>query len=159
MSRVAVALALVLVAWPASAPAKVIAAPATPGPYEQELAARAARWKAERGKPQAAIAVLGALPLFDRVDPAAVAAFLDAAAADAGAPPLVRAIAAYQAQALARSRGNPARAAELRAGLGIVEAWRVIGPFGFEGGDLIGTPYGPEVELRATEKGKRGDVA
>jgi hypothetical protein len=38
----------------------------------------------------------------------------------------------------------------------------VIGPFGFEGGDLIGTPYGPEGEgglTRASDKGKRGDVS
>ncbi len=160
-------------ASPAPAPAPAAAAGARrpelpPGPYEQELVARAKRWKAERGKPQAVVAVLGALSLWDRTAPDAVAAFVNGAAADAAAHPLARAVAQYLAAQAASWQGNRARATELRARLGIVETWSVIGPFGFEGGDLIGTPYGPEAQgpaapgapaARTIEKGKRGDVA
>jgi transglutaminase-like putative cysteine protease/tetratricopeptide (TPR) repeat protein len=135
------------------------AATTTPDAFARQLEARAARWKAERGKPEAALAVLGTMDLWDLTDPAAITRFLGDAAADAKAHPLARAHAAYLAEEAAVRRGDAAGAAKHRAELGLVESWRVIGPFGFDGGDLIGTPYGPEAAIRDREQGKRGEVA
>jgi transglutaminase-like putative cysteine protease/tetratricopeptide (TPR) repeat protein len=141
-----------------AAPAAAAPTPAPKDPFQADLAARQARWQAARGKPEAALAVLDVIALWEYADPAAIRAFVDAAASDGKAHPLARAHAAYLAEEAATRAGDDAAAARWRKQLGLVETWRVIGPFGFDGGDLVGTPYGPEGEVRAKEQGKRGEL-
>jgi tetratricopeptide (TPR) repeat protein len=141
-----------------AAPTPAPGAATEPDAFARALSAREARWNAERGRPEAALAVLGTMDLWDLTDPQAISAFLGRAALDPRADPLARAHAAELAEEASVRRGDAAAAARFRAELGLIETWRVIGPFGFDGGDLIGTPYGPERGIAASEPGKRGEV-
>jgi tetratricopeptide (TPR) repeat protein len=128
-----------------------------------DLAGRAAAWKAGHGKAEAVVAVLGLVDRWDDAPPAALAAFLDACADDGAAQPLARAQAIFAAAQVALRRGDAAAVVRRQSELGLVadpqvSAWRIIGPFGFDGGDLIGTAYGPEAGEHPEEAGKRGPV-
>jgi tetratricopeptide (TPR) repeat protein len=118
-------------------------------PYDEEVAARAARFQKEvaRRSPAAVVPLLGLHDLWDLVaDRDALAAFIKQAAAPT-VPPDVRAHGLFLLRALAGHRGDQATLDRTEKELGLLRAFSALGPFDNEGGKGHDTAFPPETDL------------
>ncbi|MSP59076.1 MAG: DUF3857 domain-containing protein [Myxococcales bacterium] len=120
------------------------------GPYDTEIATRRAEAKRLAGRPDAIVPLLGILDLWTLVDDrAGISAMLDEVIADPRQRADLRGRAAYLRSVVADRVGDTALAKKLRAGLGFVTAWQVVGPFDNEGKTGHAQPFPVEKELAA----------
>jgi transglutaminase-like putative cysteine protease/Flp pilus assembly protein TadD len=137
----------------AAAVAAPSAAPAPdPDPHRELLASAGARLSAEARDPAAAAALAVLAGLDADVPPAALEAAVRGGLGS-GAHPLVAAQAAMLAAHLADERGDRAAADALRAPLGLIERFAVIGPFG-DGRAGLSHLFPPEREAAPPEGGR-----
>jgi cellulose synthase operon protein C len=122
------------------------------GPYDELLAAEASRLAAQAAQPEGAGALAALATLDEDVDPRALEAAVRAGLGK-GAHPLVAAHASWLLARLHDQRGETRAAAALRAPLGLLSHYFVIGPFG-EGRASLTTPFPPEQERALPELGK-----
>ena len=152
--------ALALAATVAAPLASSAAPPADPAAARLEaLAGRLAEdRRSARGLP--AIAEV-ALLAEEAPELARVVQVLAAAADDRGAHPEVRALARLELAKVERARGNLQRSAAHLRRLGLVTAWKVVGPFDDEGKRGFDEPFPPEraLDLAAPMPGKVREVA
>ncbi|HEY7370859.1 MAG TPA: DUF3857 domain-containing protein [Polyangia bacterium] len=148
ISRAVTALFTCAVAVGSAAAAHAAAA----APYEELLAAEGARLAARASQPEAAGALATLATLDEDVDPAALEAAVRGGVGK-GAHPLVAAQASWLLAHLLDQRGEAREAAALRASLGLVSHYFVIGPFG-EGRASLDTTFPPEQEAAAPALGK-----
>ena len=113
-------------------------------PYDDVLEAEAVRLAAQRSQPEAAGALATLATLEEDVDPRALEAAVRGGLGP-GAHPLVAAHASLFLARLLDQRGETKEAAALRASLGLLSHYFVIGPFG-EGRASLNTPFPPEQE-------------
>jgi transglutaminase-like putative cysteine protease/Flp pilus assembly protein TadD len=127
--------------------------PALPrAPYEEVLASEAAALEARASQPAAAGALAALAALDEDVEAAALEAAVRGALAK-GAHPLVAAQASSLLAHLLDQRGETREATSLRASLGLLSHFFVIGPFG-EGRASLTTVFPPEQESAAPALGK-----
>jgi transglutaminase-like putative cysteine protease len=122
------------------------------GPFQETLAAEGARLAALVRGPQAVGALAALARLDDDVAPAALEAAVRRGLVP-GADPLVAAQAAFFLAHLVDERGGTDEAAALRARLGLLTHYLVVGPFG-EGRTSFDTPFSPETARAAPEIGR-----
>ena len=120
------------------------AKPALPRPHDELLAAEAARLAAHASQPEAAGALATLATLDEDVDPSALEAAVRGGLGK-GAHPLVAAQASWLLAHLYDQRGMTKEAGALRASLGLLSHYFVIGPFG-EGRGSLNTAFPPELE-------------
>jgi len=118
-------------------------------PHEEVLAVEAERLAAHASQPEAAGALAALATLDEDVDPQALEAAVRPAVAK-GANPLVAAQASWLLAHLLEQRGQTAEAAALRASLGLLSHYFVIGPFG-EGRASLNAAFPPETEAAAPD--------
>jgi len=128
------------------------AKPALPRPHDELLAAEAARLAAHASQPEAAGALATLATLDEDVDPSALEAAVRGGLGK-GAHPLVAAQASWLLAHLYDQRGMTKEAGALRASLGLLSHYFVIGPFG-EGRGSLNTAFPPELEPAAPDLGK-----
>jgi transglutaminase-like putative cysteine protease/tetratricopeptide (TPR) repeat protein len=121
-------------------------------PQEELLASEGARLGAQAAQPEAVGALAALATLDEEVDPAALEAAIRGGLAK-GAHPLVAAQASWLLAHLDDQRGQTKEAAALRASLGLLSHYFVVGPFG-EGRASLNTVFPPELEGAAPEIGK-----
>jgi transglutaminase-like putative cysteine protease/Flp pilus assembly protein TadD len=131
------------------------------GPYDELLAAEASRLASRASQPEGTGALAALATLDENVDPRALEAAVRGGLGK-GAHPLVAAQASWLLARLLEQRGETREAATLRASLGLLSHWFVIGPFG-EGRASLNTPFPPELEpaqpdLAKTYPGKTHEV-
>ncbi len=141
------------IAWVAALAVTVISGAAfAAAPYDDQLATEAARLAAEAKAPQAVSPLAALAGLDELVAPAALEAALRPGIVP-GAHPLVAAQAALILAHLLEQRGEAGEAAALRAPLGLLSHWFVIGPFG-DGRASFATRFPPESEKAPPEVGR-----
>ncbi len=140
---------VVLAAALAGAATAHAAGPNDDGRFARDLHARQERFAKEGARPQAVVPLLGAITdLWDVLDDrAALAHFLDAAAASRRARADVRGRAAWLRSLLLDREGQASEAQKQRAALGLLTSFWVVGPFDNEGRTGHATVYGPEKQL------------
>src|SRR3982751_6516613 len=121
-------------------------------PQDEVLTAEAARLAAHAGAPGGAGAPAALATLDEDVDPRALESAVRPGVAK-GAHPLVAAQAAWLLAHLHDQRGETADAAALRASLGLLSHYFVIGPFG-EGRASLNAAFPPETEPAAPDLAK-----
>jgi transglutaminase-like putative cysteine protease/Flp pilus assembly protein TadD len=121
-------------------------------PQEEVLAAEAERLAAHASGPEGAGALAALATLDEDVDPRALESAVSGGLAK-GAHPLVAAQASWFLAQLYDQRGLTAEASSLRASVGLVSHYFVIGPFG-EGRASLDTVFPPETESAAPDLGK-----
>jgi cellulose synthase operon protein C len=146
LRRAALAAAAV-VAMAAAARGEGAAADAPRGPFEEELAREGARLDARLGRPEAIAPLSAIIALEEDVPPAALEAAVRRAVAP-GADPLVAAHASLQLARLLDQRGDDTGAQAVRAPLGLLTHFWVVGPFG-DGRASFGESFPPETERGA----------
>jgi tetratricopeptide (TPR) repeat protein len=87
-----------------------------------------------------------ALASWDEVDPIRLEELIRSAAEDGKSDPATRAHATLLLADARKKRGDIGGADAIRAKLGFVEAWLVVGPFDNSGGAGLDTPFQPELE-------------
>jgi len=87
-----------------------------------------------------------ALASWDEVDPARLEEVIRAASEDGKSDPATRAHAALLLADARKKRGDISGAEAMRAQLGFVESWLVVGPFDNSGGAGFDTAFQPEAE-------------
>ena len=121
-------------------------------PQEELLATEGARLGAQAAAPEAVGALAALATLDEEVDPAALESAIRGGLGR-GAHPLVAAQASWLLAHLDDQRGQTKEAAALRASLGLLSHYFVIGPFG-EGRASLNTVFPPELEAAAPQIGK-----
>ncbi|MBI4511245.1 MAG: DUF3857 domain-containing protein [Deltaproteobacteria bacterium] len=136
-------------------------ADAAPTPMERDLAGIKARWFRENRSPQAVVAVMRTLELWDQVDPQELVRFLYQAASEPRAHPLARAHALFAAYVAALRVGDGTQARKFLSELGVVTRWKVAGPYPNRGREGFDIPYPPEEAISAAtaQGGGAADVA
>lgn len=134
--------------------------PASPTPFDREVAARRARFAEEAAQPSSAAAVvplLGLGELFGLVDDRSALLSLakEAARPHPGLLPMVRAYAQMQLRELLYHQGDTAGAAALNRELGVVSSFAILGPFDNDGRRGHAVVYPPEIESVASTFEKR----
>jgi hypothetical protein len=128
-------------------PSLLIYASVQAEPYGEEIAARQARFEREGARPQAVVPLLGLLDAWELVpDRASLTRFVEQAAAGANTRPDVRARAIYLRSLMLDRQGKRPEADKLRAGLGLLTRFQVVGPFDNEGRAGHAQKLGPELE-------------
>lgn len=123
-------------------------APPMANPFDAELARRLGQARELAGRAEAVVPLLGVLDLWEQVDDrAALAALLDEVRDDGRQRAEVRARATFLRAALADRQGQSEEAERLRATLGLVTDWQIVGPFDDEGRAGDAKVYGPERQL------------
>ena len=123
--------------------------------FDDEVVARRAELSRRVGQPGAIASLLGVIDLWEWVsDRNAIATLLDAAKDDARQRPDVRARAAFLRSLVADSQGDAEEAHRLRAGIGLVTDWQVLGPFDNEGRSADRKELPPERDLARPVDGK-----
>ncbi|HXU05263.1 MAG TPA: DUF3857 domain-containing protein, partial [Polyangia bacterium] len=161
MIRPATALTICAVALIGAGSAQASGEQSAPAPHAQMLTAEAARLAARASQPEGAGALAALATLDEDVDPTALEAAIRGGTAK-GAHPLLAAQASWLLAHLYDQRGLTKEAAALRASLGLLSHYFVIGPFG-EGRASLNTAFPPELEraapdLAKTYPGKAHDV-
>jgi transglutaminase-like putative cysteine protease len=153
MTKHGAAAAAFLTAVVATAGAARAAAPMTAvGPHDQVLASEGARLAASAGDPSAAGALAALAALEEDVDPRALEAAIRGGTGPR-AHPLVAAQAGWLLAQLHDQRGATREAEALRAPLGLLSHFAVIGPFG-QGRASFATVFPPEEERTWPEIGR-----
>src|SRR5262245_14753303 len=155
MRRTALALAICLVGVIGAGAARAAA------PKDELLASEGARLAADASQPEAVGALAALATLDEDVDPRAVEAAVRGGLGK-GAHPLVAAQTSWLLARLLDQRGETREANALRASLGLLSHYFVIGPFG-EGRASLDTTFPPEQEraspdLDKTYPGKTHEV-
>jgi len=119
------------------------------GRFARDLRARQERFVREGARPQAVVPLLGVITdLWDVTDDrAALARFVDEAAASPRARADVRGRAAWLRSLLLDRSGQVSEAQKQREALGLITSFWVVGPFDNEGRTGHGTVYAPEKQL------------
>ncbi len=144
VAAVAFTVAGLPIARPAGAAAPE-AAPALAGPGGTRIDSLRDAIASAEG-PGKVAALRDALASWDEVDPVRLEEVLRAAAEDGKLDQATRVYARLLLADARRKRGDLAGAETLRAELGFVDRWMVVGPFDHAGGSGLDTPYQPEAE-------------
>ncbi len=122
-------------------------APRTEDPFAAELESLAADARTRARSPEAALPLLRAFALRDKLASPVPLVHLYSSLIDTAGSPEVRSLARFLLAQVETSRGRLARANEQLARLGLLTRLYLAGPFDNEGKSGCNTAYGPEKEL------------